>query len=128
MRIERALAVRNSAAAAYRDLFSTAQHFGLSHANMLDRRATIWECMPKKTPRWVYSYLNGVWDQLQADAYRHALVYGGKVDGAFYSTHRDRPDYYEKNGIAPRDYADDGRVKERGHYWAHNLKPFYVAA
>jgi hypothetical protein len=58
--------------------------------------------------------------------------FGGFVDGKFYSTHRNRPDYYESNGISPADYSDDGRVTARGHYWIASVdagkpKPFFIS-
>ena len=128
MTIERALALRDRAAMNYRDLFSQARSFGLSHSAMLERRAAIVAPLRDlKAPYWVNSYLSGVWDTLQNQAYRDSLVFGGMVDGTFYSVHRDRPDYYEKHGIEPSAYADNGLVKARGHYWQDSLKPFFIS-
>lgn len=121
----RSLRVRNEAAGKLYNLFSSAEHFGFSHTEMLTRRNAMFHAVGvDRAPRWVGSYLQGLWDYWQQSAYRHHLIYGGKIDGQFYSTHRERDDYYEKHGIEARDYADNGRVKDRGHYWKNNLKPF----
>ncbi|MET4190615.1 MULTISPECIES: hypothetical protein [unclassified Bradyrhizobium] len=82
-------------------------------------------------PQWVRSYGEGVRDVHTDMLYRHDLVFGGMIDGKFYSTHRDRADYYEKNGFEPNVYADDGLVKDRGHYWKESVdrgtpKPFFI--
>jgi hypothetical protein len=92
-------------------------------------QATIKNALPVKgCPAWVGAYVDGFSAALMESLYRDALVYGGIVDGQFYSVHRDRADYYEKHGIDPRDYADDGRVTARGHYWSSSLRPFFTGA
>lgn len=124
--LKRSLRIQRDAANALRDLFSRAKSFGFTHNQMLNQRGGIYaKLRVNDCPAWVNSYLQGVWDTLQAQAYQHDLVYGGYVDGLFYSTHSDREDYYQKHGIEPRDYADNGRVKSRGHYWKDNLNPFF---
>ena len=123
MRIERALRLRENAKNNYRDIFSSARHFGLSHAVMLERRGHVLDGLGK-APHWVKAYLEGYWQALQEQAYADSLVYGAIINGTFYSTHRDRSDYYEAHGIEPSAYAADNPTK--GHYWRESLKPFFV--
>ena len=123
MQIETALKKRDRARQQLVDLMSSVRHFGTPHSELLKRRAEILANMGK-VPYWVHSYLNGVWDCLTAENYRDHLVFGGMIEGKFYSTHRDRDDYYEKHGISACDYSDDGRVMQRGHYWKNNLRAF----
>ena len=128
MRIERALKIRDAALVALKDHFACCQHFGPTSAKLEARRLEILELKGvNRAPHWVRSYLDGAWRIMIDNAYRHDLVFGGIVDGTFYSTHSNRPDYYEKHGIAPSDYADDGRVRARGHYWRGDpTQPFFV--
>ena len=127
MRIAVALRKRDWALSRMKDIYSRATHYGLTSAAINEEVAAVWESLNAvKAPSWIKSYLEG-WRAAQTDnLYREHLVFGGKVEGVFYSTHHDRTDYYEKNGIAPCDYADDGRVKDRGHYWKSNLRPFFI--
>jgi hypothetical protein len=127
MGTERALRVREEAARGITDLFSQARTCGMTHDAMLTRRNILYaQCRVYEAPLWVHAYLDGCWNTHQAYAYKHDLVFGGMVDGVFYSTHNDRQDYYERNGISPCDFADNGRVTARGHYWQQNLHPFFV--
>ena len=130
MRIELALKHRDRALTALRDLFSSAEIFGLSSATMEERRHEALSAFCAKCPYWVRSYLDGAWQQMIHDAYSRKLVYGGFYAGKFCSTHRNRPDYYETQDIEPRDFADHGNVYDRGHYWARSVdagtpKPFF---
>ena len=125
MRIKTALRKRDAAVRRLRDLYSSAEHFGLPSATINDRFHAIVESIGKH-PAWVRAYLDGWRAALGEQAYRNDLVFGGFVDDKFYSTHHDREDYYEKHGISARDYADDGRVAKRGHYWKRNLRPYFV--
>jgi hypothetical protein len=80
-----------------------------------------------KAPRWAIAHVYGYSQACMASLYREALVYGGFVDGKFMSTHSNRADYYEKNGIAPSDFAQAG--KNTGHYWiADTSRPFFTSA
>src|SRR5215510_10669847 len=117
----RHLRLRDKARDALVDLFSCGPHYGMTHNAMLERREKIRETV-KKSPHWVRSYLDGYWDALQANAYRHDLVYGGMFDGRFLSTHSDRPDYYEKHGVEPSAFSTmvDNNRHAVGHYWRSN--------
>ncbi len=130
MRIETALKRRDRAISNLRDQFSSAAMFGTPSSIMNEHYGEICSTTLAKTPHWVRCYVDGYRAGLTEQAYRTELVFGGFVDGRFYSTHRGRPDYYETNGINPCDYADDGRVQERGHYWRRSIdagtpKPFF---
>ncbi len=128
MRIETALAKRDSAVMSFRDLYSMAYHAGMTQKEMGEYKARILTSLAK-CPEWVRAYVRGyetaLFDRLFAASPmgRAALVFGGWVDDRFYSVHRDRSDYYEKNGFSPADFSDDGRVSQRGHYWGHFNPP-----
>ena len=66
----------------------------------------------------------------ERDRIRNAKhVYGGYLDGVFYSTNRSRDDYYQKHGIEPLQWAEKGKtgeLKNVGHYWVHNMKPWFI--
>ena len=128
MRIETALQRKARAVMQLRDLFSSAESFGMTSAALNERVKTIRETTLAKCPHWVHAHVDGYREALTDSLYRRSLMFGGFVDGRFYSTHRTRPDYYESNGIAPADFADDGRVQDRGHYWSTTStpKPFFI--
>jgi hypothetical protein len=124
MDISLALRRRDRAVSNLRDLYSRAEHFGLLSSQINDEYNVILANLGK-APQWVRQYLDGYRAALTEQAYRQQLVYGAIIDGHFFSTHRDREDYYEKSGIEPRAFADDNPTK--GHYWRNNLKPFFVS-
>ena len=126
MRIERALAVRDSLVTRVRDCYSIARIATMPSAECDAALRDVFTKVPPRTPAWVIQYARGYARALQNDLYENHLVHGGIVDGVFYSTHSSRPDYYGKHGIEPRDYADDGKVTMRGHYWASNTsRPYF---
>lgn len=128
MRIERALRLRDSVISGLRDAYSAASIYGSTSKVMEESRHKVLDRLPARTPSWVRQYADGYWRCMIDNAYRYDLVFGGMVDGQFYSTHSDRDDYYEKHGIEPREYSDDGKVTLRGHYWKRNLRPFFANA
>ncbi len=128
MRIERALVFRNLAASRVQSIYTLAPHTTPTSAEMNQHMLeSVYRYLNEaKTPQWVRSYVDGYAKALADALYREHLIFGGWIGDVFYSTHRNRPDYYQTQGVSPAEYADDGRVTRRGHYWAHNLAPFFV--
>lgn len=131
MRITTALKRRDSLVSALRDIYSMAGVYGLASVDLHARCQEAYKRHCDKAPGWVREFADGYRKALNDAAYRHELVFGGFVGDKFYSTHRDRPDYYERNGIEPCAYADDGLVTRRGHYWKASVDagkpaPFFV--
>ena len=124
MRIDTALNKQAVAVRSTRSLYSSAYHSGMTHTDILAGKRGIAKQLGN-CPEWVRQYVRGYDTALFDRLYEaspmggSALVHGGWIDGRFYSVHRDRPDYYEKNGFDPAEFSDDGRVTERGHYWGH---------
>jgi len=133
MRIELALHKRDRALTALRGVYSAGRISGSTSADLERRRHEVLRAYAiYKCPAWVHAYLDGAWRQMIDTAYRQDLVYGGFVGNHFYSTRRDRPDYYKTNGIEPSAYAGDGLVTRRGYYWIASVdagkpKPFFVS-
>ncbi len=130
MRIEQALKLRDDVKHRLHDIYATAAHFGLtSQAMETNRNNMLRNSGADKAPHWVRSYLDGYWACLIENAYRYDLMYGGKdSNDTFYSTHSSRSDYYEKQGLEAKDFADNGTIKEKGHYWVRTGKPFYIGS
>jgi hypothetical protein len=128
MRIETALSRRDSAVTRLRDMFSSAKYGGMTATDMDSRKREIAATTLKGCPSWVKTYLDGYEKALRDALYADSLMFGGYYKGVFYSTHSDRADYYGKNGIDPVDYANDGNVTGRGHYWktTKTPKPYFV--
>lgn len=137
MRIERALKLRDSAKMRLRDLYSAATHFGLPSDDINIGYSAILADLGK-APQWVRSYVDGYRQALTDRLYETALIFGGFIDGEFYSTHSNRPDYYGKHGVDAADWAaratdighyfDRYRELETGRYDRGEYKPFYVSA
>lgn len=96
---------------------SAARAFKLTSADLNARVYTAMHSEPKATLRDI-AYCEGYQKALVDVLYERYLVFGGVINGRFYSTHSNRADYYAKNGIEPNAFADDGAVTARGHYWA----------
>ena len=131
MNLTRAIRLQNHAITVLSDIYSAASICGSPSSDMEERRREALERLGiNKAPRWVQSYLDGWWRCRIDQAYRHDLMYGAFVDGVFYSTHRDRPDYYEKHGIEPSAYATHttDANKTVGHYWqtTREPRPFFL--
>jgi hypothetical protein len=127
MNLDRAIKIQAQLKTRIRDCYSSARIFCPSSDKLNDMRQTAM-IAPKGTPTHVLEYVRGYGDCLGDALYHDALVFGGYVGGVFYSTHRDRADYYETNGIEPSAYADNGLVTRRGHYWAKDTtRPFFVS-
>lgn len=126
--LDRALRLQERGVAEMRDAYSFARIFKSPCETLHRMLAQIQDDMAKaKAPAWAISYVRGYSRSLMDVLYRDSLVYGGFVDGTFMSTHSNRADYYEKNGIPPSEFAQDGRVKNAGHYWAADTsRPFFI--
>lgn len=136
MRIEQALKIRDAAKMRLRDLYSHAEFYGMDSDSINAGYSAILVDMAKG-PQWARSYIDGYRQALTDRLYETVLIFGGFVDGEFYSTHSKRPDYYGKHGIDPSDwhnrasdighYFDRYKPLDRGTYDRGAFKPFYVS-
>lgn len=128
--IETNLRKRNAAVTALRDYYRAAMFYHPTAKEMNQEVLKIKAAHLAKAPTWTRAFFEGVNDQLIKSLYESRLVFGGYVGDVFYSTYRQRADYYEKHGIEPSEYADNGRVKARGHYWTDDSgnvgKPYFT--
>ena len=133
MKIERALSIQRAAVTRLVDVYETARCFKATSAQLnADVQERVFGRLPNGTPERVRAYLEGYRAALTEALYSGqgpSLVYGGFVGDAFMSTHRDRPDYYQAQGIAPSEFAEAGAVKNAGHYWGACVppRPFFIS-
>ena len=128
MRIERALDERRRLAERIRAAYHTASLCKLTSEELNDMVLKAFAGLAKGAPEWVRSYGEGYGKSLNDLMYHNELVFGGYVGDVFMSTHSNRPDYYQKLGVEPSAYADNGAVQRRGHYWASDTsKPFFIS-
>lgn len=128
MRISTALKARDRMVASLRDAYSAARIYKPTHATLRESIFKIYDAYPN-APAYACEFARGYESALNAELYRRYLVFGGMIDGVFFSTHSDRPDYYGRHGFAASVYADDGLVTARGHYWRDDTtKPFFLSA
>jgi hypothetical protein len=124
MNITTALNKRNQAKSRLVDLYSKAEIYGMTSDEINTAYNDILADLAK-APQWVRAYLDGCRSILNDQAYRNQLVYGAFIDGKFYSTDRNRDDYYEKHGLSANVFSESEK-QQIGHYWARNLRPYYI--
>jgi uncharacterized cupin superfamily protein len=78
-----------------------------------------------KYPRYVSSYLQGVFDCEKAKVQFNELEFCYVIEGKLYSTHGDSPRFYESHGFSPKEVYD--KASHSGHYWIGSDKPYYVS-
>jgi len=133
MRLDTTLNKKTRAVTRSIDAISAARSFGSLSKDLHD---TLRVCVADmgSAPQWAREYVRGYQDCLTKALYQTDLVYGGYIDGAFFSVHRSRADYYEKNGYGPKEWND--KSSRKGHYWTEHLtatgyklrglKPFFI--
>ena len=128
MKLDTSLNHRKRAIGRITSLVHMAEICGMTSAQFTDDYIEIMGTL-HHCPQWVRSYCEGYYDA-ERDRIRNAKhVYGGYLDGVFYSTNRSRDDYYQKHGIEPLQWAEKGKtgeLKNVGHYWVHNMKPWFI--
>lgn len=127
MRAATAMTRRREATVRVRDLMQEARIIGMTNSDLLDCYGKIVATCLKDCPGWVRYYVSGVFDEACCALYRdNTLVHGAIIKGEFYSTNSARPDYYWRDGgFSPAEFAAADK-ESSGHYWVHNLKPFFV--
>lgn len=130
-RIEQSIIARNIACAELRSIYQRATCTGPTADEISNQVGEIWRRLRAgKFPGWVRSHLDGYEQALRDDLYARNLTFGGFYKGRFYSVDRRRPDYYDAHGIDVAEYADDGKVTERGHYWTGfaPVRPYFISS
>ena len=128
MKIDRAINLQMQMLQRIKDIYSTAEIMGLSSDQISERiNAQVYAHLAeKKAPQWLISFIRGYQTCVIDNLYSNKLVFGIWYDGVFYSTHRDREDYYEKCGISANEFnIAISNVNNPGHYWKENLKPYF---
>ena len=80
------------------------------------------ERLPKETPYWVKSYLNGVYEALTGEYHRNDLEFCYLVGNNLVSLRRESERYYLDADITPREMCDC----PGGFYWRDTLFPFFT--
>lgn len=134
MNLSTTLNKKNRAVSRSIDALFAARSFGSLSKDLHERLREAIADMGK-APEWAREYVRGYQDCLTKALYHTVLIFGGYVDGVFYSVEKDRPDYYEKNGMGPKDWHD--RATAKGHYWqetitktgyqTRGIKPFFIS-
>lgn len=119
MRIERSLAMRDTAKVRVADAFSVARLIGATHGDLLEM---VQKAKPVRAPHWVKSYIDGYQAACTDELYRSHLFFGGWIGEHIYSTDSGRADYYGR--VFDSVYWMNN-AKRLGHYWM-NGKPFFV--
>jgi hypothetical protein len=121
MNIKRAVALQFETVARIADCYSAARSFALTHQALMERKQAVRASLPKTTPGWVKSYIDGYDACLLSHTIRDQLVYGAWSDGRFYSNDKHSPDYVETQGITWQAFGG----MNPGLYWKHNTaRPF----
>ena len=124
--IERSLEKQRRAITQVRDAYSSAKIFGATSEQLNAAVNKVRNTTLAKVPQSYRAHIDGYAQALSDGLYIDCLVFGCWIDGQFHSTNRNRDDYYEKLGKSPMIYSVQSNNGTRGHYWSHNLKPFFV--
>lgn len=123
MDIAKSLKQRDAYRIAVADIYSTARVAGMTSTAINEAVRKARARFPR-LPNWAASYVEGYEKALRDDLYANYLVFGGFINGTFYSTHSERDDYYGKHGIDALDWHN--RAADRGHYWKACLRPYFT--
>lgn len=108
-------------------LFSRAKKEGLSSDEIHDAYREYREKIKiNEYPRYVSSYLRGVFDGLNESVHRHDIEFCYIINDKRYSVRRESPLYYEKHGFSPKELHD--KASHSGHFWIVAGKPYYVSS
>lgn len=119
MRISTALNHRDRIVRQLSDLYSLAT-YGMTSDQIFKRSREIFHTV-NHCPEWVRSYGRG-WEAAKRIEVNQKLVFFYKMsNGKLFSTHKNREDYYEKNGLGPKEVYE--KAVSSGHYWIVNGKP-----
>lgn len=124
MKIETSLNARDRAIRQLNEVYTHASIVGMDSKALQEKIISIFNSV-KSYPQWVRAYVKG-YDKCKNDyMYQNHLVFGAYVNGEFYSTHSDRPDYYQKHGISPIEFNTNHN--QSGHYWktTKTIKPYF---
>lgn len=128
MKLERSLEERRRLCEAMRGTYHNAVLCKVTSSKLNEMVANVRNRAAKGTPNWVFAHLEGYRQALDERLNFDEIVYGGYDGDKFLSTHSNRDDYYAKNGVEPRDYAENGRIRRKGLYWGTDTsKPFFIS-
>ena len=129
MKIERAVNLQDQMIARLTENYAMAEICGWTSSQIQQRNfETIFNRLAElKAPQWIASFINGYEKCLIDNLYHNKLIYGVFVDKKFLSAWPKHPDYYENHSIDAKTFNDivDNNKDKAGHYWIHNLKPYF---
>lgn len=140
MDLNRVFRIQEKAIDAMFSIFSSAISFKLKSHEITEKIVELKKSLPKRTPYYVTTFLDGMHETFHQDLYRNHLEFcytvSGKVlddsgnmvilENEIVSTHKDTGRYYEDIGIKPSELQK--MSTSSGHYWKETDKPFFVTA
>lgn len=128
MKVETALNHMQQSIQSVKLAYANARILGKTSPQLNGMLNTIFDGMRQKNmPRWAIERVKGYSLALHEGLYSDHLVFGCIIDGVFYSTHSDRPDYYAEQGMPANIYCEKSTKNPTiGHYWKENGKPFFT--
>jgi hypothetical protein len=123
MNIDRANKIKSQAVSNVFGIFSSARIYKSTSTEINDRFLNLKKSLPKGTPQWVSTFLDGMREVLVANLYADALEFCYVVKGKIYSVNKESDRYYEKHGITPEQL--NNLQESSGHYWIDTEKAFF---
>ena len=121
MKIKRAVDIQCHSRTKLLDIYGGAAIYKSKSEEISKRIAEYKNKLPKDTPAWVKSYIDGYADALTKMLYQYKLEFCYLIDGRLVSTYKNSERYYEKMGYSISDLTD----KPNGHYWIGSDKPYF---
>ena len=127
MKLDRIIAVQSQATARITDAYSAARTYHETHEQIIDRMMTIFNSLPKGTPRHVQTYLKGYWHGLADQVWRNDTIFGAWIDGEFYCHERGNPQSVDARGLSYSEFArmlNDAGIEQHA-YWKGDTSKVY---
>jgi len=122
MRISRSIDIQMKNETRVMDLMSKAKIFKMESCNIHSEFINLKESLPKRTPYYITTYLDGMYRFGTNMFYRYNLEFCYWINNIKYSVHRDSNMYYEKYSIKPSELCD----MPCGHYWKDSDKLYFA--
>ena len=121
MKVSRAVDIKMKNETRVMDLMNKAKIFKVGSSDIHNDFIKLKEALPKGTPYYIKSYLDGMYRYGINMFYKYNLEFCYWINNTKYSVNKASNMYYEKHGIKPSELCD----MPSGHYWKDSDKIFF---
>jgi hypothetical protein len=123
MSLDRAVKIQNQSVTRLRDVFSTVRICRMPATDARERVQSVFNALPKSTPRHVIEFLRGYCTALQDSVWSDVEFCYRDASGTLFSTHRDSTHRKTEEFYASGKGCELGNL-ESAHVWKGTDKPY----